>query len=390
MKELRLGIIGIGNMGSAHLSCIKNGEIENLTVTAVCDIDRKKLDSAEDRYPDISVFEDYRELVGSGKADAVLVATPHCLHAEISAFALENGLHVLSEKPIDICVSAAKKVIGSAKNSGRLFAVMFNQRTNSHFAGARRLVKSGELGELKNVRWIITNWFRTQAYYDSGAWRGTWKGEGGGVLMNQAPHNLDLFQWICGMPSSVTAFLGIGKHHCIDVDDEAELFCEFENGANGLFIISTGEYPGTNRLEINLTGGRIVVEGGVLKLWRLREDERDFSFSCKSGFEEIPFEYSETTRYTETAHKGILQNFTNAVLYGEELIAPGEEGINQLMLANAAYLSHFGGNVRIELPVDAEEYDRFLVEMADKTAREKKVGNETLSAGYNERWKVRF
>ena len=390
MNKLRSGIIGIGNMGGAHLNCIYGGEIENLTVTAVCDIDRKKLDNAKEKYPEIAVFEDYRELIKSGLVDAVIVATPHSLHSEISAFALENGLHVLSEKPIDVAVSAAEKVISAAERSGKVFSIMFNQRTNSHFDEARRLVRSGGLGELKNVRWVITNWFRTQAYYDSGQWRGTWKGEGGGVLMNQAPHNLDLLQWICGMPVSVTAFLGIGKHHDVDVDDEATILMEFENGANGLFITSTGEFPGTNRLEINLTKGRIVIEGGILKLWQLKEDERDFCFSCKKGFEEIPFEYSEKSEYTETAHRGILQNFTNAVLEGEPLIAPGKEGINQLMLANAAYLSHFGGNVRINLPVDKDEYDRFLAETAERSAKERSVEKETLSGGYNERWRVRF
>ena len=390
MGNVKLGIIGIGNMGGAHLSCVRNGEIENLAAVAVCDINAEKLSTAKSRYADLVLFSNWKELVDSGTVDAVLIATPHCLHAEIACYALEKGLHVLSEKPVDCAYSAALRVNKAAKKSDKVFSIMFNQRTNSHFIKAKKLVSGGELGELKSVRWVITNWFRTQAYYDSGSWRGTWKGEGGGVLMNQAPHNLDLLQWICGMPSAVTAFCGIGKHHEIGVEDEATIVMDYPNGATGLFVISTGEYPGSNRLEINLSKGRIVIEGGKLMLWRLEKDSTEILTESESGFEEIPFEYSEITEYSETAHKGILKNFVDAILYGEKLIAPGVEGINQLSIANAAYLSQSRANSRIDLPIDADEYDTFLSVMRS-SEKDRQVENaEKLGEGYNKRWQVRF
>ena len=377
-------------MGGAHLSCISTGEIKNLTVTAVCDTDAKKLEIISEKHPGLELFNDYRELVLSGNVDSVLVAVPHPIHAEISAFALKNGLHVLSEKPIDSSYGAALKAVKEAEKSGKVFSIMFNQRTNSHFSLARKLVREGKIGELKSARWVITNWFRTQTYYDSGTWRGTWNGEGGGVLMNQAPHNLDLFQWICGMPKSLTAFCFAGKHHSINVEDEATVFMEYENGASGLFITSTGEYPGTNRLEINGTLGRIVIEGGVFRHWELEEDEKKVSDESESGFVEIPFRLNEISEYSETAHRGILQNFTNAVIFGEELISPGKEGLNQLLLTNAAYLSQHKGNVRITLPINPDEYDEFLRHMQSEFSDSHKTKTETLSEGYNTRWQVRW
>lgn len=387
---MNIGIIGIGNMGFAHLNCLLGGEISGFTAAAVCDIDESRLELAKNACPSLYAFSSYKELILSGTVGAVIVATPHPLHAEISVFALEHGIHVLSEKPVDVSVSAALAVNAAAKKSGKHFAVMFNQRTNSHFKKARELMKSGALGELKSARWIITNWYRTQAYYDSGSWRGTWTGEGGGVLMNQAPHNLDLFQWICGMPKAVTGFVGFGKYHNIETDDDATLFFEYENGATGIFAISTGEYPGTNRLEINGTGGRIVIENGVLKLWRFKTDEKVVRFESESGFVDIPYDYSETKEYSETGHRGILQNFADAILKGDRLIAPGVEGINQLSLANAAYLSQAKGNAKVALPLDPDEYDLFLAKARSGEEPGKGAKPETLAGEYNERWKVRF
>lgn len=208
--------------------------------------------------------------------------------------------------------------------------------------------------------------------------------------MNQSPHNLDLLQWICGMPKALTAFCNIGKHHNIEVEDDASIFMEFSNGASGVFITSTGEYPGTNRLEINGTKGKIVIEDGVFRFWKLKKEEREVCFESEKGFEEIPFDYSEISDYTETAHKGILQNFTNAVLYGEMLIAKGTEGIKQIALTNAAYLSQSCGNKKIELPFEVDEYDEFLRKMC-KISTEKSDGHcESNSVEYKERWSVRW
>ncbi len=386
MNSVRIGIIGIGNIGSAHARCIAEGKAKGLTLSALCDLKAEKAAL----YPDIPFFTDSEALINSGLVDAVIVSTPHKFHTDIAKKALSAGLHALVEKPVDITVSKAAELNRIAEKSDRVFAIMFNQRTNPLFVRAREIVKSGALGELIRSVWIITNWYRTQHYYDSGEWRATWSGEGGGVLLNQAPHQLDLWQWICGMPTEITAICDIGKYHNIEVEDDVTITARYENGARGVFITSTGEYPGTNRLEITGTRGKIVLENGSLKWWRLLSDERDVRFDSDSNSPKIETEFEEFVPDTpETAHRGILENFANAVLHGEELIANGTEGINELMLSNAAYLSAEKKRA-VFLPIDEAEFDRFL---------EKKIkcsGNKTDSVCDNEndeyspRWRVKW
>lgn len=390
MNGIKVGIIGIGNMGSAHFSFISGGAIEGMTVKAVCDIDKEKLKRVRESHPNISAFESYNDLLKESEIDAVIIAVPHPLHAEIAVCALESGKHVLVEKPVDITVSAAERLNKAAKQSGKIFGIMFNQRTNGLFKEARRIVKSGEIGELKRSVWIITNWYRTQSYYNSGSWRATWKGEGGGVLLNQAPHNLDLWQWICGMPSSVTAFCNVAKYHDIEVEDEATIYAEYENGATGVFITSTGDCPGTNRFEITGTRGKLVLENGLLKLWKLKEDERVICKESREGFVNPETVYTEFTSEKETAHAGILQNFANAVIYGEELLAPGYDGINELTVSNAAYLSEWKGNKKISLPFDTAEYDRLLVEKRSNSCAVNKSVKINSDKSCGERWQVKW
>lgn len=391
MNEIKIAIIGIGNIGMAHTSCIINKEIKGLELIAVCDIDDNKLISFNNEFPEIVGYNDYKKMLDSESLDAVLIATPHKFHAEIAMYALKNGLHVMLEKPADISVSKVKKLNEIAEKSGKVFGIMFNQRTNPLFQKTREIVKSGLLGELKRTVWIITNWYRTQSYYDSGDWRATWSGEGGGVLLNQAPHNLDIWQWICGMPESVTSFCDIGKYHNIEVEDDVTIYTRYKNGATGTFITSTGEYPGTNRLEITGSKGKLVLENGILKYWQLKQDERDICFASNEGFPEIEFDYSEIMpEKRETAHKGILQNFANAILYGEELIAPGFEGINELTISNAAYLSSWNNNCEIKLPFDSDKFDKKLSQLALNSKRHNCKKEQGIPIDYNARWKVRW
>ena len=390
MNGVKVGIIGIGNMGSAHLRMITGGNIPDMTVTAVCDIDTEKLNAARNTYPALRVFVDYTDLLKNSDTNAVIIAVPHPLHAKIAIEAFEYGKHVLVEKPIDITVSAAEKLCAAARKSGKVFAVMFNQRTNGLFREARRIVNSGELGELKRSVWIITNWYRTQSYYDSGSWRATWRGEGGGVLLNQAPHNLDIWQWICGKPSAVTAFCNVGKFHNIEVEDEATIYTEYENGATGVFITSTGDCPGTNRLEITGTRGKIVLENGLLKLWKLKEDERDICKNSVEGFVTPETEYSEFTAEREEAHAGILKNFAGAILYGEELLSPGYDGINELTISNAAYLSEWTGNKRVPLPFGTAEFDRLLKEKQKSSEIKENTVKKSTDKSCGGRWQVNW
>ena len=390
MNGVKVGIIGIGNMGYAHLQTVTAGNIPDMTVTAVCDINPERLKAAKAEYPDIAAFGDYTDLLKNSDTNAVIIAVPHPLHAKIAIEAFEYGKHVLVEKPMDITVSAAEKLCAAARKSGKVFAVMFNQRTNGLFREARRIVNSGELGELKRSVWIITNWYRTQSYYDSGSWRATWRGEGGGVLLNQAPHNLDIWQWICGKPSAVTAFCNVGKFHNIEVEDEATIYTEYENGATGVFITSTGDCPGTNRLEITGTRGKIVLENGLLKLWKLKEDERDICKNSVEGFVTPETEYSEFTAEREEAHAGILKNFAGAILYGEELLSPGYDGINELTISNAAYLSEWTGNKRVPLPFDTAEFDRLLKEKQKSSEIKEKTVKKSTDKSCGGRWQVNW
>ncbi|MBQ7137448.1 MAG: Gfo/Idh/MocA family oxidoreductase [Clostridia bacterium] len=387
--QVRAAVIGYGGIGSAHTAGIAQGRVEGMTLAAVCDVRPARLEAAAQRFPGVRCVADYHALL-DGSIDAVVIAVPHPMHCQIAADCLRAGVHVLSEKPLDISVTAAKKALQGAEESGSIFAVMLNQRTAPIFQRAREIVQSGQLGQLKRTVWIITNWYRTQHYYDSGAWRATWAGEGGGVLLNQAPHNLDLWQWICGMPASVTAFCDVARYHRIEVEDDATVMTRYENGATGLFVTSTGEYPGTNRLEIAGDGGKLVLEEGVLKWWKLRESEHDVRWHSDGSMPKIPLDYTEERFEHEGAqHLGILQNFTNAILLGETLISPAAGGLNELMLSNAAYLSQWTGNACVALPLDGAAFDALLDEHAANSMTHEDMASIPDGA-YQDRWQTRW
>jgi predicted dehydrogenase len=309
----------------------------------------------------VKVFADSRALIRSGEIDAVLIATPHYAHTTIGIDALEQGLHVLVEKPISVHKSDCEKLI-AAHRGGRkqVFAAMFNQRTDPFYQKIRALIREGELGEIRRVNWIITNWFRTGAYYAGGGWRGTWAGEGGGVLLNQCPHNLDLLQWLFGMPVSVRAFCGLGRYHDIEVDDDVTAYMQFKNGATAVFIASTGEAPGTNRLEIAAERGKVVYENERLAFTRNEVEMTAFSRASELGFAAPPAsEVSISISGHGEQHAGILRNFAEAILDGAPLIAPAEEGMHSVELANAMLYSTFTGKT-VELPLDGRAYARHL------------------------------
>ncbi len=391
MKPIRTAVIGVGNMGSAHARCIAQGSINGLILSALCDISPARQALCRERYPDIPCYASVQELLCAGAADAVIVAVPHPSHSTVAMTALDAGLHVLVEKPIDVALSKAEALCDAADKSGRVFAVMLNQRTNPLFQRAREIVQGGLLGELKRTIWIITNWYRTQHYYDSGTWRATWAGEGGGVLLNQAPHNLDLWQWICGMPQSVTAYCDVARYHRIEVEDDATIFTRYTNGATGLFVTSTGEAPGTNRLEITGDRGKLVLENGLLKWWRLQQPERQVCFQSEESFVRIPCDYEEIRPDApETAHAGILQNWANAILHGEPLLSPGRDALNELTLSNAAYLSQWTGNAPVALPMDNAAFDRLLAEHARGSSLKQTIEEKDKAGGYSQRWQVNW
>ncbi len=385
-KQLRFAVVGLGNMGSVHALSIHGGQVPDGVLVAVCDTASPRRQWAEETLPDVAVFDNFDALLAANIADAVVIATPHYFHPPMAIAAFARGLHVLSEKPGGVQVSAVQQMCAAAKASGKVFGVMFNQRTHPLFARARELVRGGELGELKRVQWTVTNWYRTQEYYNSGSWRASWAGEGGGVLLNQAPHQLDLLQWICGMPAAVWANCDVGKYHHIEVEDDATIFAKYENGATATFITTTGEYPGTNRLEIAGERGKLVLEDNKLRWWKLPKSEREF---CFDG--EVPAaDYIEIhPTEQETAHNGILRNFAGAILHGEELLAPGYDAIHELTLSNAAYLSAWQGEM-IPLPLDTARFDALLAQKAAGSAYRPDKVTDVVDGVYKNRWNVNW
>lgn len=394
-NNLKFGIIGVGNMGTSHAKHIFEGKIKGAELSALCDIDPNVVLRLEKQFPDVPIFSDYNELLQNSDCDAVIVATEHYFHPTIAKAAFLQHKHVLSEKPIGVFQHEIEDMIKTAKNAGKAFGIMFNQRTNPLFRKAKELVESGELGLKKRLVWQTTNWYRTQSYYESSPWRASWHGEGGGVLMNQAPHQLDLLQWIFGMPSSVYATLSIGKYHNIEVEDDAELIFKYDDGSSAVFITSTGEAPGTNRLEISGDRGKIVLEEGKLKFWKLNEPEREFCFNKTQGFYEAPYEYSEfIPEQIPNGHIDILQNFCNHILFGETLIASGFDGIYQSQMTSGAYLSHFKGE-KCALPCDSAEQKALMEKLILKSnknnysqTKNAPVANE--NEDHSARWQVRW
>ena len=390
-QTLRFGVIGVGNIGFVHATCIHGGNIQGAELGALCDSKPNMEEELAGHFPGVPFYSDYRQMLQEARLDAVIVSVPHPMHSEIAMAAFQQGLHVLVEKPMDITLSKAKKLCEAARESGKQFGIMFNQRTGSLFAKAKEIVESGQLGQIKRSVWIITNWYRTQHYYDSGSWRATWAGEGGGVLVNQAPHQLDLWQWICGMPEQITAFCTEAKYHNIEVEDDATIVARFPGGAEGIFVTSTGEYPGTNRLEISGTKGKLVLENGVLKWWRLEQDEREACVQSQKSSEKIPMEYLEIPDQPhKEGHRKILQNFTNAILHDEPLLAPGYDGLRELTIQNAAYLSAWKGSVPVDLPFDEEEYDAYLERKRQTAATPKNGGQSARNQDYSERWQIKW
>ncbi|MBO4626446.1 MAG: Gfo/Idh/MocA family oxidoreductase [Lachnospiraceae bacterium] len=370
MNEVRIGIIGIGGMGSNHAKMILSGQVPRLRLTAVADVSQSRLDWAKENLPeDITIFSDGRALIDSGKCDAVLIATPHYYHPEYVVYALEHGVHALSEKPAGVYTKQVRAMNEAAEKSDKVFAIMFNQRTNCVYRKLHEMIESGELGQLKRVNWIITDWYRTQAYYDAAGWKATWDGEGGGVLLNQCPHQLDLLQWLCGLPVKVRAFCHEAKWHDIEVEDDVTAYMEFENGATGVFVTTTGDAPGTNRLELTFEKAKIVCEYDRLTYDRLTVNERDFCRTEKNGFAKPQTErITVETDGRNEQHAGVLKAFTARILDGTPLIADGTEGIRALMLSNAMFLSSWFDRT-VTLPIDE---DLFLAELNKRRSTSKK------------------
>jgi predicted dehydrogenase len=372
MDTVRLGIIGMGNIGKHHAGYLLEGRVARCELTAVCSTSPDKLESYKTK--GVKVFGDALELMRSSTVDAVVIATPHYQHTSLGIAALENGLHIMVEKPISAHKADAERLIAAHQRHSRLvFGTMVQLRTEPRYEKIKKLIRGGDLGEIVRVNWINTDWFRSEAYYASGAWRATWRGDGGGVLLNQCLHNLDMLAWLCGMPARVRGFCQFGRFHQIEVEDNVTAYMEWPNGATGVFVSSTGEAPGANRFEIVGTRGMLVLENGQLMFTRNASDMIEFSKTAKQGFvkpeattEQVPFENAAAP------HATLMQNFVNAILDGEPLIAPGEDGIYTVELANAMVYSSLLGET-VELPMDGAAWEKKLNQLIAESKVQKKV-----------------
>ncbi len=355
MEQVRVGVIGVGNMGSGHCRTLSGNESPGLQLAAAADLKASRRDWVLENTPGVAVFGTAEELMDSGLCDAVIIAVPHYDHPRLALYAMAKGLHVMCEKPAGVYTLQVRDMMAAADRHPELtFGMMFNQRTNCVYRRLKQLIDEGELGEIKRVNWIITDWYRSHDYYKSGAWRATWAGEGGGVLLNQCPHNLDLLQWLCGMPTSVQAFCHEGKWHDIEVEDDVTAYLEYANGATGVFVTTTGDMPGTNRLEITGTRGKAVCTAETLALWQIAEDVDAF-YAAHPGTFSIPAIDHQVveTDGQNPQHAGVLRAFAGNILRGEPLVADGREGIHGLMLSNAMHLSSWLGE-KITLPFDEQ------------------------------------
>ncbi|RKP57269.1 gfo/Idh/MocA family oxidoreductase [Cohnella endophytica] len=375
MDKVRIGIVGIGNMGTGHAKYLIEGQVKGAELAAVSDVRPERLQQAREEWGDrVKTFASAEEMFGSGEVDGVLLCTPHYEHPQQAIAAFAAGLHVLVEKPAGVYTRQVREMNDAAAASGKVYGIMYNQRSNPIYSKLRELIASGELGEVRRTNWIITNWYRSQAYYNSGGWRATWAGEGGGVLINQDPHQLDLWQWTTGlMPTRIRAFCQFGKHRDIEVENDVTAYVEYENGATGVFVTSTYECPGTNRYEISGDRGKIVIEDDKITFWRLRELESEFNANNEEAFKQPEvWKFDVPVASGGAQHLEITQDWTNAILKGTPLLAPGEDGIKGLTLSNAMLLSTWT-DAWVDLPIDEDLFYEKLQERIEQAAKAKKA-----------------
>ena len=376
MDKIKLGIIGFGNMGTGHTSNIMGGNCPEVELVAICDKNPDRCEFGKNKYPDanITYFTDAIEMLDSGLINACLVAVPHYDHAKYSMECMKRGIHVMCEKPAGVYTRQVREMIAeSEKHPEVVFGMMFNQRTNPVYRKMHELVHSGKYGEIRRTNWLITNWYRSQAYYNSSDWRATWAGEGGGVLLNQCPHQLDLWQWICGMPVKVQSKIKYGKWHDIEVDDDVTTFVEYENGATGVFITTTGDGKGSNRFEVQMDGAKLVVEDDKLTVTEFEMKESEFTKTNTEVFGMVKTHNLEVEIEDKNPqHIGVINAWAGKILHGTPLIAEGAEGLKGVILSNAMHLSDFLGK-EVEIPFDEDLYYEELMKRVATSRRKTNV-----------------
>jgi predicted dehydrogenase len=367
MESIRIGVIGLGGMGESHANNIYAGKVDGAKLTAVCDTSPPWEEKAKSQFgPQVKFYSRPQGLLASNQVDGVVIATPHPSHPVLAGDALRRGLHVMCEKPAGVDVRSVRELTRVIERSQGVFAMMFQYRLNPVMRKLKDIVASGELGPLQRICWIITDWYRTERYYQSGSWRAKWETEGGALLINQCSHTLDTWQWVFGLPKRLRAFCRFGKYHQIETEDEVTAYMEYENGVSAVLISSTGEAPGTNRLEVTGDRGKLVLEDGRITVWRTRmsvaehrrtsllPSEKPESWTC-----DVPI------RGDKEGHIGVMKDWVKAIRTAAAPLASGMDGLNGLELSNAMLLSTWT-DAWVSLPVDGEAFCEQLAKSIGK------------------------
>lgn len=364
-KTIKFGVIGIGGMGANHANLLLNNRIKNASLSAICDTNEFFLKN----FPDIPCYTNASEIFNKKIIDVAIISTPHGSHISLGKQALENHIDVIIEKPLAVTTRQCKDFINFAKKCTAKFGIMLNQRTNPAFIKLKEMINKGELGKIHRYQWTITDWFRTNYYYNISDWRATWRGEGGGVLMNQSIHQLDLCQWLFGMPDSLYTDMRLGHFHDIEVEDDVTSIMKYKDGLKGIFTTTTGESPGVNRLEIASDYGLVVFENNMINWKKVTDSTTNFIKNSNTLFdmpvvETFNFEFpNEEDEHIE--HSRIIQNFTNFLLGQEELYVPGDQGLNSVELINAMILSGLEEK-EIKLPLNEKIYENKINDLIKK------------------------
>lgn len=378
--RVNIGIIGMGNMGKLYYE--KLSRMEHCRVVSIWSQKEEKVRELAAEYG-VQGFTDYIAMLDAGNLDAVIVATPHYQHTTVTIEALLRNIYVLVEKPVAAHVKDAERMISVYEEQKKqspdlIFAAIYQQRTLPQWQYIRQCVQDGKLGKLMRFAWFNTNWFRPQAYFNVGNWRGTWKGEGGGVLLNQCAHNLDMMWWLFGLPQAITCTASFGKYHDIEVEDEVHAILQYDGGLTGSFIASSSECPGTDRLEIVGEYGKLVYEHKKVALYRNEESSLDYIRHAKQAFGIVKHDVEETAwdDHTGPGHEQILADFIGAILEKRKPLVPAAEGLNSLMIINGMVLSSIRES-KVRLPLDGNEYDLELQKLIQNSTYRKPETDKT-------------
>lgn len=368
--DIRTAIIGVGVMGKKYAEMITAGRVRNMYLSAVV----ARRDSIQEWAEGLTntngvkpkVYTSANDLFNNpDEYDAVLIVTPHRTHPDFARRAFQQGKHVICDKPAGITIGQAVQMAKDAKAADRIYGMIFHQRRYPKYNKIKEMLEAKELGDLSRIMLVNSRYFRTASYHRSGSWRSSWCGEGGGALINQGAHILDIWQWLFGMPNEIYADIPFGKYNSFMVDDEATIHMRYKDDMTAVFMLTTGEAIWEERLEIIGSKGKILLENDTLHIWRYSSDSNEYIKTQQVTSRENMECLEEIIQFekAEEPYVQMLENFADAVISNDAsiLTASGESAVNQMMLTNAAYYSAWKG-CRVQLPLNAEDYEKALEE----------------------------